>query len=289
MRPENLNFLFKTITTLPGIGPKLEVLFNKLTGKKIVHLLWHLPYNIIERKMHENIHEADIDSIVTIKVKIVDHQPSRFKRQPYTVKCFCGNVNLNIVFFFARHPYIKSKLPIGEERFISGKLEYFRNSFQITHPTHIIKTDKINELRSIEPIYGLTAGLTQRVYLKNIEKTLQHLPDLEEWIDKDTLEKFSFKNWKDSLLSIHNPTTKDELLYSNRNRRRLAYDELLAQQLSIAVFRNFNQKQKGIQFIDKTNLIDRCLQNLPFSLTQSQNKAWKSIYVDLISQKHLLN
>ena len=288
MRPENLNFLFKTITTLPGIGPKLEVLFNKLTGKKIVHLLWHLPYNIIERKMHENIHEADIDSIVTIKVKIVDHQPSRFKRQPYTVKCFCGNVNLNIVFFFARHPYIKSKLPIGEERFISGKLEYFRNSFQITHPTHIIKTDKINELRSIEPIYGLTAGLTQRVYLKNIEKTLQHLPDLEEWIDKDTLKKFSFKNWKESLLSIHNPTTKDELLYSNRNRRRLAYDELLAQQLSIAVFRNFNQKQKGIQFIDKTNLIDRCLQNLPFSLTQSQNKAWKSIYEDLISPHQMV-
>ena len=192
MRPENLNFLFKTISILPGIGPKLELLYNKLTVNKIVHLLWHLPYNIIERKKHENINESDIGSIVTIKVKIVDHQPSKFKRQPYTVKCICVNVNLNIVFFFARHPYIKSELPIGEERFISGKLEYYRNSFQITHPTHIIKTDNINELRSIEPIYGLTAGLTQKTYLKNIEKTLQHLPDLEEWIDKDTLKKFSF-------------------------------------------------------------------------------------------------
>ena len=80
MRPENLNFLFKSISTLPGIGPKLENLFNKLTGNKIVHLLWHLPYNIIKREMHENINESDINSIITIKVKIVEHQESKFKK-----------------------------------------------------------------------------------------------------------------------------------------------------------------------------------------------------------------
>ena len=179
MRPDILNYLFKTISTLPGIGPKFEILFNKLTGNKIVHLLWHLPYNIIKREMHENIHEADINSIVTIKVKIIEHQASRFKRQPYKVKCICGNIPIDIVFFFARRPYIKINLPIEEERFISGKLEYFRNTFQITHPTHIIKIDNINELRSIEPIYSLTAGLTQKNFLKTIEKALRNLPDLD--------------------------------------------------------------------------------------------------------------
>ena len=84
-------------------------------------------------------------------------------------------------FFFARHPYIKTTLPINEERFISGKLEYFKNTFQITHPTHIIKTDNINELRSIEPIYPLTAGLTHKKFLKNIEIVLKNLPELDEW------------------------------------------------------------------------------------------------------------
>ena len=99
---------------------KLEILFGRLVGSRLIHLLWHLPYNIIEREMHKNIHEANINSIVTIKVKITKHQASIFKKQPYKVKCICGDVPVDIVYFFARHPYIKSNLPIGEERFISG-------------------------------------------------------------------------------------------------------------------------------------------------------------------------
>ena len=188
MRPEILNYLNKPISALPGIGPKIETLFNKLTGNKLVNLLWHLPYNIIEREMHKNIHEANINSIVTIKVKITKHQASIFKKQPYKVKCICGDVPVDIVYFFARHPYIKSNLPIGEERFISGKLEYFRNSFQITHPSHIIKIENISDMRSIEPIYGLTAGLSQKIYLKNIQKTLPLIPELEEWIENKTIK-----------------------------------------------------------------------------------------------------
>ena len=90
----------------------------------------------------------NINSIVIIKVKIIDHHPSKFKRQPYRVKCLCGNTYLDIVFFFARHPYIRSILPHGEERFISGKLEYFRNSFQITHPDdeHPFRSQRFEDL-----------------------------------------------------------------------------------------------------------------------------------------------
>ena len=89
MRPEFLNSIFKNISTLPGIGPKLETIFNKLSINKIVHLFWHIPYNIIKRDMHENINDLYINSIITIKVNIIDHQPSKFKRQPYKVKCNC--------------------------------------------------------------------------------------------------------------------------------------------------------------------------------------------------------
>ena len=288
MRPEILNYLNKPISALPGIGPKIETLFNKLTGNKLVNLLWHLPYNIIEREMHKNIHEANINSIVTIKVKITKHQASIFKKQPYKVKCICGDTPVDIVYFFARHPYIKSNLPIGEERFISGKLEYFRNSFQITHPSHIIKIENISDLRSIEPIYGLTSSLTHKIYIKTIENTLKNLPNLDEWIDNKTINKFSFNNWKKSLISIHNPRKKEDLLYSNINRRRLVFDELLAHQLSIAVIRNFNQKQKGIQFQKKDDYINKFIKNLPFSLTNSQSNAWKTIFEDLTSPNQMI-
>ena len=170
MRPELLNSIFKNISTLSGIGPKLETIFNKLSINKIVHLFWHIPYNIIKRDMHENINDLYINSIITIKVNIIEHQPSRFKRQPYKVKCNCNDISIDLVFFNAKHPFIKSSLPIGEKRFISGKLEHFRSSYQIVHPTHIIKTDNINEIKSIEPIYGLTAGLSQKIYIKTSKK-----------------------------------------------------------------------------------------------------------------------
>ncbi len=178
MRSEKINPLFSPISSLSGIGPKLEVLFNRLVGPKLIHLLWHIPYNLIKRNRHENIHEAQINSIVTLKVKILEHKPSRFKKQPYKVNCVCGEVPVDIVFFYARHPVIKNTLPVASERFISGKLEYFRNTFQITHPSHIIEVEKINELKEIEPIYGLTAGLSQRILLKNIQKVLLLLPEL---------------------------------------------------------------------------------------------------------------
>ena len=288
MRPENLNYLFKNISSLSGIGPKLEILFDRLVGNKIVNLLWHLPYNIIKREMHENIYDANINSIITIKIKILEHQASRFKKQPYVVNCICGETPLKIIFFFAKHPYIKSILPINEERFISGKLEYYRNSYQMTHPTHVIKTDNINELKLIEPIYGLTAGITQKMFLKHISEVLKNLPDLNEWIDKDTLKKFSFNKWKESMLFVHNPEKEKDLIFSNINRRRLAYDELLANQLSIALIRNFNQKQKGLKFIKESNLIKNLIKNLPFSLTKSQINAWEIIKNDLSSSHQMV-
>ena len=184
MRSEKINLLFTSISSLQGIGPKLEVLFNRLVGNKLVHLLWHIPYNVIKRNKHDNIHDAKLDTIVTLKIKIIEHKASYFKRQPYKVICNCNDVPINIIFFNARHPIIKSSLPIGEEKYISGKLEYFRNSFQITHPTHIIDIANINDIREVEPIYGLTAGLTQKIFFKNVQKILNKLPDLDEWIEK---------------------------------------------------------------------------------------------------------
>ena len=288
MRSEKINPLFSPISSLSGIGPKLEVLFNRLVGPKLIHLLWHIPYNVIKRNRHENIHEAQINSIVTLKVKILEHKPSRFKKQPYKVNCVCGEVPIDIVFFYARHPVIKTTLPVASERFISGKLEYFRNTFQITHPSHIIEVEKINELKEIEPIYGLTAGLSQRAILKNIQKVLLLITELEEWIENKIIKKYSFNSWKNSLLSIHNPKSSDDLIYSNVHRRRLAFDELLSHQLAIAIIRNYNQKQKGIEFKSSSSLIDNFIDLLPFKLTNSQKNVWEEIKKDLISSHQMV-
>ncbi len=289
MRSNKINPLFSPILSLSGIGPKLDVLFQRLVGPRLVHLLWHLPYNIIKRKFINNIIEAEINSLITFKVDVIKHKPSYFSsKAPYKISCLCGDTPVTLVFFYARQPYIKTVLPEGESRFISGKLEYFKNTYQITHPSHIVEIDKLNTLKNIEPVYSLTAGLTHNIYIKTIDKILQKIPDLEEWIDEKIINKYFFNDWKNSLLKSHQPTSKDDLMESNIYRKRLAYDELLAHQLAIAIIRNYNQKTKGIKFNQNLNLVFKCINNLPFKLTQSQKKAWKEIFEDLTSPHQMI-
>ena len=288
MRSEIINPLFASITSLAGVGPKLEKSFNRLVGNKLLHLLWHIPYNIIKRQKYENIYDAKINTVITFKVKVLKHLPSRFKKQPYKVNCISNDIPIDIVFFNARHPIIKSTLPTGKEKFISGKLEYFRNNFQVTHPTHIIDIDKINEIKEIEPIYGLTFGLSQKIYLKNIQKVISIIPDLGEWIDEKIIKKNSFHGWKKSLISIHNPTKLEDIEISNIYRKRLAFDELLSHQLAISIIRNSNKKEKGLKFSEKRLVIENFINTLPYKLTNSQSKVWDEIYHDLISSNRMI-
>ena len=288
MRPEKINSIYSTIATLPGIGPKIENLFNKMGIYRKLHFLWHIPYNVIKREKHSNIQDAKIDTLVSIKIKILDHKPSKFKRQPYRINCLCGDTPLDIVYFYARHPVIRATLPIGKEKIVSGKLEYFRNNYQITHPSHIVDSYSIDQIKDIEPVYTLTSGLSHRLVIKYIDKILKSLPNFNEWIDTNTIKKYSFKNWNTSILSIHNPENSNDLIDNNIFRRRLAYDELLAHQLAINIIRNTNQKRKGLSLRSKSKLISNFIKKLPFELTTSQQNAWINIKQDLESNNQMV-
>ena len=288
MRPSYLNNLLSPINLVTGIGPKIEKLFNRIDINLKVHFLWHLPHNIIKRQKHENIHDDQINTLVTLKIKVLKHVPSRFKKQPYRVHCLCNETPIDIVFFYARHPVVKKNLPEEEIRFVSGKLEYFRNTYQITHPSHIIETTGINEIKNIEPIYSLTAGLSQKIISKYIEQIIKNIPDLNEWIDEIYLIKYRFLNWKNSIVRIHNPDKIEDINNQNIYRRRLAFDELLAHQLAIAIIRNYNQKKKGIVISSNNKLYEKLLKNLKFKLTTSQKKVVEEITIDLESENQMI-
>ena len=194
MRPEKLNYLLSSISSLKGVGPKLEQIINKLGIYKNIHLVWNIPNNILERKFYENIHDAEINSLVTLNLKIIKHEPSRFKRQPYKIKCICGDTNVDLVYFNARHPMLRQMLPTNENRLISGKLEYFRNTFQITHPSHVSALNNNKIIKSKEAVYSLTSGLNQKIMNKLTDQILNNLPNFNEWIESEILNKISWQN-----------------------------------------------------------------------------------------------
>ena len=287
MRPQNLNYILSSIAILKGVGPKLEKIINKLGIIKNVHFIWNIPNNVIERKYYKNIHDAEINSLVTLNLNIIKHEPSRFRRQPYRIKCICGETNIDLVFFNARHPMMRQMLPVNANKLISGKLEFFRNNFQITHPTHITDLHDNKLIKNKEPVYNLTQGLNQRIMNKLTDQVLNNLPHLNEWIDEKILIKYNFKPWKETVLNLHNPEN-NEIKEKDKYRRRLAFDELLSHQLAIGIMRNFNQKKKGISIKNKNIKLEKFIKNIPFKLTNSQNDVIKEILSDLESSNQMI-
>ena len=288
MRPAHLDLLLSPINKLKGVGPKLENIINKLGIKLNVHFLWHFPYRIIEKKYYENIHDAPLNQLVTIKIEVIKHYPSKFRRQPYRVTCLANETPIDIVYFNARHPVVRSVLPIKSIKMISGKLEFFKNKFQITHPSSIENISDIQLLREKEPVYSLTAGLNMKSFIKLSNQVLQSVPNLEEWIDKILIKKYKFTSWKDAVEKLHNPEIDDTYNEKNFYRRRLAFDELFAHQLAICIVRTIDNRKKSISFKSKDNFKNNLIKNLEFKLTNSQLTVLNEIQSDLFSNKQMI-
>jgi len=288
MRPAHLDLLLSPINKLKGVGPKLQNIINKLGIHLNVHFLWHFPYKIIEKKYYENIHDAPINQLVTLKIEIIKHYPSKFRRQPYRVSCLANETPLDIVYFNARHPVVRSILPVKSIRMISGKLEFFKNKFQITHPSSIENISDIQLLREKEPVYSLTAGLNMKSFIKISNQVLHLLPNLKEWIDERLLKKYNFVSWKEAVKQLHNPNIEDTYSEKNFFRRRLAFDELFAHQLAICIIRTIDNKKTSIPFTNNNKLKNNLINNLEFKLTNSQLIVINEIQKDLESNHQMI-
>ena len=288
MRPAHLDLLLSPINKLKGVGPKLENIINKLGIKLNVHFLWHFPYRIIEKKYYENIHDAPLNQLVTLKIEVVKHYPSKFRRQPYRVTCLANDTPIDIVYFNARHPVVRSVLPPKSIKMISGKLDFFKNKFQITHPSSIENISDIQLLREKEPVYSLTAGLNMKSFIKLSNQVLQSVPDLDEWIDKILITKYKFTSWKDAVEKLHNPEIDDTYSEKNFYRRRLAFDELFAHQLAICIVRTIDNRKKSISFKSNDKFRNNLIKSLEFKLTNSQLTVLNEIQSDLFSNKQMI-
>ncbi len=153
-------------TSLPGAGPKLAEALERLAGPRVVDLLWHLPFGVIDRRPTRNIAAARAGAVATLIVRIGRHQPPLTPRQPYRVFCGDDSGSLVLVFFHARGDYLNRVLPVGSERIVSGTVDLFADSLQMTHPDFILDVRERDRLGAFEPVYPLTAGLNPRTLAK---------------------------------------------------------------------------------------------------------------------------
>ena len=288
MRPLSLTPLFAQTTSLPGIGPRLGKLVEKVAGPLVVDLLWHLPLGLVDRRHAPEIAGARAGEIATLTVTVDEHLVPRSPRQPYRIRCSDETGRLGLTFFNGREDYLKKLLPPGEVRVVSGRVELYQGELQMTHPDHVVTLDQRDQVLRVEPVYGLTAGLTQRPLQKAIAAAVERAPALPEWQDEAFVRRQGWPDWRTALGKLHAPDNDGDLSAMNPARARLAFDELLASQLAMALVRHHNRTLAGHATRGDGRLRARVLASLPFALTASQQQAVAEIEADLGREERMI-
>jgi ATP-dependent DNA helicase RecG len=287
MRPALLNPLFAPITTLAGVGPRQDKLFRYLLGRsetpRIVDLLLHLPASIIDRRARPKIRDAVPGTMATLEVTVERHRstPSRNARAPHLVYASDDTGDVVLTYFRAQPGYVEKLLPVGAKRYVSGTVQMYDGTLQITHPDRVVDEEGFAKLSGIDPVYPLTEGLAIGSVRRAVAQALQKLPALPEWISPDVIRRCKFPPIAEALNRVHVPVELTDILPDGPYWSRLAFDELLAGQLALALVRAQLRRPAGDRHAGDGHLRSRIIDALPYALTASQREAAAAITEDL--------
>ena len=297
MRPQLLNALFAPVEKLPGIGPKLALGLTRLFRgndsteiARVGDLLFHLPASLIDRRNQPCVAEAKEGEIATIKVIIDQHfpPPRGNKRAPYRVQVHDPSGEMSLVYFHGQGSWLEKQMPVGETRYISGTVEWFNDRPNMVHPDYVVSEDKLAELPLVEPVYPLTAGISQKIISKAVRAAIQTAPDMPEWINADVLTRHKWPDFKNSLQRLHEPRDILDISPQSVGWKRLAYDELLAGQLALSLVRLRMKKSTGHRWVDKGEKRNLILAQLPYKLTSAQRRSVDEILSDMAQPERML-
>ncbi|MEO1909211.1 MAG: ATP-dependent DNA helicase RecG [Paracoccus sp. (in: a-proteobacteria)] len=285
-RPPALFPLFAGIDTLPGIGPKGRAALEQMGVERPRDLVMTLPASGITRRRIAALSEARPPEIVTIAVTILRHHPPQVRGRPWRVHCSDGTTDLTLVFFRPRENWIEGQLPAGQRRIVSGKLELFDGHAQMVHPDHILsEADPLPP--AFEPVYPLSAGLTQGVMTRSAKAALQLVPEVQEWIDPQLIRERGWPSFTQALAQAHAPQSPADMSPDSPARARLAYDEFLAHQMTLALVRREKRRLKGRASAGDGRLRRAVLDHLPWPPTGAQARAAREIADDMASDRRM--
>lgn len=286
-RPTSLFPLFAQIETLPGVGAKTAQHLAQIGVERPRDLLMTLPHGVVDRRPVASITEAMAPAIVTVEVEILAHHPARKRGAPARVLVADSSTEFTLVFFHARGDWLEKQMPVGERRVISGKIEIFDGTAQMVHPEHILRPDEAVDLPRFEPVYPLTAGLSQRVIAKAAKAALERAAPLPEWVDAALLARENWPGWHTALHQAHHPEGAQDIAATAPARARLAYDELFAHQLTLALARAQIRRVRGRGTRGDGRLSTKVLAALPYRPTNAQTRSISEIAGDMGSDKRM--
>ncbi|MEQ1543332.1 MAG: ATP-dependent DNA helicase RecG [Novosphingobium sp.] len=272
MRPDRLNPLFVAADSLKGVGPQLARPLERLGLTRVRDFVYHLPDRFVERRAVTDLDQAGVGENIVVALTPVEYR-SAVGRGPFRVLASDAAGNICALTYFGRNGgWAKKQLPLGERRWIAGRLDQFGQLLQIVHPDHVLEEGGATLGQLCEPVYPLSEGLTQGRIAALVGQALETVPELPEWIEPGLLDKLHWPAWRDALMLAHKGD-------HSAARDRLAHDELLANSLALMLVRSANRAQSGTPLKGDGHLRERV--QLPFALTGAQRRAIDEIAGDM--------
>ena len=272
MRPDILNPLFAEVEVLKGVGPQVSKTLKRLDLTRVVDVLYHLPTSAIERIQAPAASAALLGRNLILELTPFETRESRSGRGPTRIFASDSDGNAISLIYFNNPGWAKRQLPMGQKRIVSGKLEAYGDEWQIIHP-EITEPGKGPAPALREPVYPLTEGLTNRRMGELAREALERAPELPEWIEPSQLSKDAWRNWRGALAEAHQQPGAESA------RKRLAYDEIFANQLALLLLRQSQRRRKTVSLAGTGELARKL--ELPYQLTDAQRRVIRDIRGDL--------
>ena len=284
MSLQKKDFFFQNINIVKGVGPQISKYFKKKKIEKIKDFLLSFPYSQTDRSQLSKLNELQVGKIQTIKVLVKKLSFPRIRNLPNKIRCEDDTGKIDIVFFNSREGYLRKIFPINKWVVISGKVNFFRNIYQITNPDYVTDLENIDFVAKNIPKYNLTEGITEKKYRLISEKIFSKIPLVDDWLDESFIKSNNLSNWNKAIINLHN--SEDFKDRQSKSYRRLVFDEICANFLILSKNRKrvkMNKESKNF----KKKLSNKILRELPFDLTDGQKKVLNEINSDLQSNKRM--
>jgi len=280
MRPEILNPLFAEVTALKGVGPALAKPLEKLRLSRAMDVAFHLPSGWIDRLPRDELDMADAGRTIAILLTPTEARTGRTRAAPTRVHAADKHGNIvSLVFFGGNSGWARKQLPIGETRWVSGRLDMYGQELQIVHP-EVLPPDEASGQAEREAIYPLSEGITSKRVAQLAAQAIERAPVLPEWIEPGLKARHDWPDWRDALARIHADPA------DAKARERLSYDEVFANQLALLLVRGDARAKRGRPLLGDGGLRERL--KLPYSPTGAQSRTMREIEGDMAQTRPML-
>lgn len=266
------------IDSIKGVGPKTAVLFGKLKVNTIEDLLKLYPRNYLSYSEPVDIEDAEIGQRVAIKAQIQSYVEVKRVKSLKLVTCMVKDVTGSVKLIWFNSPFLKQMFHIGQTFVFVGTLSKRNNQLAMEHPEYYTVEQYEKLIASLQPVYPLTEGLSNKMVTKAVKNALPLVDVLEDGVPEIVRDKFSLMPLASAITGVHFPEDMDHLMEC---RNRLVFDEFFWFLVHMRQMREHTIKAENHFVITDFTATEEFVDGLPFPLTKGQQEAIKEIKQDL--------